>query len=246
MRAITLSGPITCAFLPQSPHSYRLAAIAHGLGKEVMLHLPMQALDSRKLGEGGLWFNMSRPQFVRTIRAGLEAVPHVSGVNNHMGSFLTQFDDPMQWLMEELKHHEGLYFIDSFTTIRSVAHQVASKNELPSMKRDVFLDAEIDPRSIRQQFNLLIRRAKQNGTAIAIGHPYPETLDFLEEHLGTLADHGIELLSVSDLIRRRQALDDPRGRSVLLAEHWGPQKDFRHRRAAVTQEPGSASHHAVQ
>lgn len=227
LRAIGLDGSITCAFLPNSPHARRLAALAHARDKEVMLHLPMQAIGARPLDDGGLRVTMSRRQFARTVHEGLQAVPHVRGVNNHMGSLLTQYPGRMQWLMEELKQHgEALYFVDSFTTFQSVAHAVAADNDLPSMRRDIFLDTHRDPAFIERQFELLIRRARESGAAIAIGHPYPETMAFLEANLGRLAESGIELLPVSALIARKRALADPRGGVVLAAERLGADNKF--------------------
>jgi uncharacterized protein len=222
LRAIALEGAVTCAFLPHAPHAGRLAQLAHARGKEIMLHLPMQAIGGRSLDDGGLRVTMTRGQFARAVQEGLRAVPHVRGVNNHMGSLLTQYSTRMQWLMEELKRHRGeLYFVDSFTTFRSVAHAVAAENELPTIRRDIFLDAQREPGFIEAQFEALIRRAREHGTAIAIGHPYPGTMSFLEANLDRLVAEGIELLPVSALIARRQALDDPPGGAVLAVDRWG-------------------------
>ncbi len=222
LRAISLDGAVTCAFLPRSPHARRLATLAHMRGKEIMLHLPMQAIGAQPLDDGGLRVTMSRRQFADLVHEALQAVPHVRGVNNHMGSLLTQYPTRMQWLVEELKQHTGrLYFVDSFTTFQSVAHTVAADNNLPSIKRDIFLDSRRDPAFIADQFESLIRRARENGTAIAIGHPHPETMAFLEANLDRLKALGIELLPVSELIVRRQALKDPRGGVVLAADRWG-------------------------
>lgn len=219
LRIIDLPGAVTCSFLPRSPHARRLASLAHQAGKEVMLHLPMQAMGSRRLDEGGLQVSMSRTRFADTVQAGLASLPHVRGVNNHMGSLLTQYRGRMQWLMDDLRAHDGdLYFVDSYTTFMSVAHAVAAENALPSMRRDVFLDADRDPAFIEQQFHRLIRTALDGGTAIAIGHPYPETLDFLEQNLDLLEAHGIELLPVSSLIERQRALSDTRVRLVLAEQ----------------------------
>lgn len=222
LRAISLDGAVTCAFLPRSPHARRLATLAHARGKEIMLHLPMQAVGGQALDDGGLRVTMSRSQFANLVHEGLQAVPYVRGVNNHMGSLLTQYPTRMQWLMEELKQHDGrLYFVDSFTTFQSVAYTVAAENKLPSIRRDIFLDNRRDPAFIAGQFELLIQRARENGTAIAIGHPHPETMAFLEANLDRLEALGIELLPVSELIMRRQALKDPRGGVVLAADRWG-------------------------
>jgi polysaccharide deacetylase 2 family uncharacterized protein YibQ len=223
-RTVALPGAITCSILPNTPHARRLATLAHESGKEVMLHLPMQALETPLLDDGGLVATMTRREFLRTVRQGLLAVPHVSGVNNHMGSLLTQFHGHMQWLMEELSHYDGLYFIDSFTSLRSVAHQVAVDHRVPTARRDVFLDDEVEEGAIAREFAHLIEVAQKKGTAIAIGHPHPQTLAFLEANIGRLREAGIELLPVSQLIRYRRLLDEET-RTVIASRTWSPAAD---------------------
>lgn len=205
-RIVQLPGAVTCAFLPHTPHAARLAALAASSGKEIMLHLPMQALDESRDDAGMLHLGMTQQEFAETVRDGLNFLPQVRGVNNHMGSLLTQSPLRMQWLMEELKRHEGLYFVDSFTSLRSVAWRVAESNHLPSVRRDVFLDASPEPELIRAQFESLLQRARKNGFAVAIAHPYPETVAFLEQRLATLEETGVKLLPVSRLIEQRMAL----------------------------------------
>ena len=218
-RVVRLPGAVTCAFLPHTPHAARFASLADALGKEVMLHLPMQALDVPVQSDPGmLRLGMGRPEFVRAVREGLQSLPHVRGVNNHMGSLLTQSPLRMEWLMDELGRHEGLYFVDSFTTLRSVAWQVAAERRLPSARRDVFLDASRDPALIRIQFELLLERARENGVAVGIGHPYPETVAFLEERLAGFEDGDVDLVPMSELILRREALRPATDEAILAGE----------------------------
>lgn len=200
-RAVNLPGAIACAFLPHAPHTRELALAAHARNKEILLHVPMQALASdKKLGPGSLTLDMDQHQFVRTLQQALKSVPHVSGVNNHMGSLLTSEHDHMVWLMRELQHRGDLFFVDSRTTAASVAHQVALENGVPSMQRDVFLDAERDPAFIARQFARAIHLAKLRGGALIIAHPYEETLDYLVWRLPDLEAEGVRLVSLQELM----------------------------------------------
>ena len=97
--AVNLPGALTYSVLPWRPYSAEIALRAHAEGKEVMLHLPMETTDGRAMGPGGLRTNMSRVEFARQVRSSLAAIPHVSGVNNHMGSLLTQHPGAMRWLL---------------------------------------------------------------------------------------------------------------------------------------------------
>lgn len=201
MRALRLPGAVTYAFLPHAPYSHALAETAHKLGKEVMLHLPMQAMDSnRLLGPGALTLNMSHSQFRKTLREDLDAIPHVAGINNHMGSLLTRHPGHMQWLMEEIEQRAGLYFIDSRTTHHTVAAQLAREHRIPARQRDVFLDDDPNPTAILYQLERLIDKAGRQGSAIGIGHPYDSTLSMLNVMIPQLAQAGIALVPVSELI----------------------------------------------
>lgn len=205
-RAVHLPGAVTLAFLPQTPHAHELATLAHRLKKEVMLHLPMESMHNQRMGPGGLTLDMTALQFTKQLQLDLDSVPHVVGVNNHMGSLLTQHPGHMQWLMLELRKRNNLYFVDSYTTKTSIAQQLANENWIPNLRRDVFLDHDRNPEMIRFHFRRLINKARQNGSALAIGHPFPETMKVLEEELPKLRAQGIRLLPVSQLVQ--QTMED--------------------------------------
>jgi polysaccharide deacetylase 2 family uncharacterized protein YibQ len=202
--AINLPGALTYSVLPRRPHSAEIALRAHTEGKEVMLHLPMQTTDGREMGPGGLHMNMSRVEFARQVRTSLAAIPYVSGVNNHMGSLLTQHSGAMRWLMEDLACFDRLYFVDSRTDVRTVARNLARAAGLSNAQRDVFLDNQQDAEYVRAQLRRLVAKARRQGSAIGIGHPYPETLRVLAEELPVLAAQGIQLLPVSRLVERER------------------------------------------
>ncbi len=203
-QAVDLPGAITYAVLPRRVYSVALAQRAHVAGKEVMLHLPMQASDGRRLGRGGLHLGLNRAEFARQVRLGLAAIPHAVGVNNHMGSLLTRHPGAMRWLMEDLGCFDRLYFVDSRTHVLTVARDSARAAGLSNAQRDVFLDNRQEPEYIRVQLRRLVAKAKQHGSAIAIGHPYPATLTVLAEELPALAAQGIRLVPVSRLVERER------------------------------------------
>ncbi len=203
-QVVNLPGPIACAFLPHGAYTPSLARSAHSNNKEVMLHLPMQSMDHHALDPGALTLDMTESVFTETLLRDLAAVPHVIGINNHMGSLLTRHPGHMYWLMTAIQSQAPLFFVDSRTTDRSVARQIAIENGVPNLKRDVFLDVERDRAAILQQFVKLVEKAYQTGTALGIGHPYPETLDVLESELADLHAYGLELVSVQQLIELKQ------------------------------------------
>ena len=204
LRALKLDGDITYAFLPRAPFTRQLAERAYRQQKEIMLHLPMESDAENRLGPGALTQCMSEKEFKNRVRTSLAAVPHVRGFNNHMGSYLTKNPRLMGWLMQALMFRDDLYFVDSRTTIDTVAQQEAERRHIATTRRDIFLDYERDAKIVADQLVELVHHAQRYGTALAIGHPYPETLAALEAWLPSLQQQGIELVPVSQLIQRRQ------------------------------------------
>jgi polysaccharide deacetylase 2 family uncharacterized protein YibQ len=198
--AIKLPGKVACAFLPYAPFTRSLAEQAYAGRKEVMLHLPMQAMNEDPRESGELSLDMTRLQFNRTLQEDLAAVPHVSGINNHKGSLLTRHPGHMAWLMQDMSRHGGLYFVDSRTTASTVARQLATEYRIPSIDRKVFLDNAPTIAAIQTQFRRLLDIARREGSALGIGHPHAETLAVLRQELARLDDYNIQLVSVSRLI----------------------------------------------
>jgi polysaccharide deacetylase 2 family uncharacterized protein YibQ len=201
-RAVFLPGPVACAFLPEGPFTRELAHEAHARDKEVMLHLPMQATGplQNTHGAGVLTLDMTRLQYLATLKRDLSVIPHVSGLNNHMGSLLTRHPGNMAWLMQALREHGNLFFVDSRTTSATVARRMAYEYGIPSSERNVFLDNEPEVPAIRRQFQRLLAIARRDGTALAIGHPYPATIEVLKEELQRLGQSGVRLVPVAQLI----------------------------------------------
>lgn len=201
-RTANLPGAVACAVLPATPYARRIAEQCHSSGKQVMLHMPMQPTEhNASLHPGMLRLGASRSDFAALLRTSLEDIPHVAGVNNHMGSLLTRHLTSMVWLMEELESRPHLFYVDSRTSPVSVAHAVARQRGVPSVSRDVFLDHDRSDTAIRRQFAEGLAVARRGGQVVMIGHPYPQTLRVLEEILPTLADRGFTLVHVADMIR---------------------------------------------
>ena len=220
-RTIELHSDITLAILPFTTHGRRLAEIALQQGREVMLHAPMEPL-SHPAWRNGLTRGMTEMELRGELQRMLDALPPISGVNNHMGSALTQEREMMDWVMAELAPR-GLFFIDSRTTPASRALSAAQAHAIPSARRDIFLDNVRTEDAIAQQFHALLKLARERGQAIAIGHPYPETLNFLEKALADLDD--VRLVPVSHLLTtptEAQANRASRIRSLSADTHQQP------------------------
>jgi polysaccharide deacetylase 2 family uncharacterized protein YibQ len=195
-------GKLTFAVLPFLEESENYAKILHDKGFEIMIHIPMEPLDypQEHPGAGALFTGDSRKMVKEKLDQMITGAPYARGANNHMGSRATQSRELMTWTMLYLKKRD-LYFIDSFTTEGSNAFELARKLELPSARRDIFLDNYKDFASINAQFEKLIEVAKDNGTAIGIGHIHSDNLlRVLNYQLPLLHKNGIKLVFASEAI----------------------------------------------
>ena len=205
-RALGLAGKVAYAVLPFGKFSAEHTRKAQIHGSEVLLHLPLEA-RSGNLHRAGLHSRQNKQELLASFRAALDSVPGVTGVNNHQGSLLTADAKRMHWLMFEMRSHPDLYFVDSMTHKDSVALKQARAQGIPSIRRDVFLDNDINIESVRKEFNRLIKRAKRDGYATAIGHPYPSTMAVLEDALKNNGkDLGVQLIMPSEMIRAQQGV----------------------------------------
>jgi len=216
MKAINLPGRLAYSFLPFVPYGRSLADQAVKSGKEIMLHAPMQSLAREPLGDGGLTMEMGEGELKRQFSAQLAAIPNIAGINNHMGSALTQNRESMAWVMTVIRQagDSSLFFVDSMTTDFSVAKKVADDYRVPALSRDVFLDHDESEQAVRNQFDRLIAIAKQRGYALAIGHPRVNTLKVLGEKLAELERYGVELVTVSRLVDMQARAAEVSGQTV--------------------------------
>jgi polysaccharide deacetylase 2 family uncharacterized protein YibQ len=196
-----LSFPLTVSVLPHLPLSSEVAEEAYRRGDEVMLHLPMQSESpTAKTEEVELRVGMNTKQVDSALAGMLETVPHAVGVNNHQGSRATADPALMAELMPELRRR-GLFFVDSRTLASTVAYDTAEQFGVRAASRNVFLDDSAKPEAVLRQLELAARDAERDGSAIAIGHPRPDTIAALAQGLPRLESRGVRLVFVSELVR---------------------------------------------
>lgn len=199
---LALPYPVAVAVIPFRPFSREVASSAHQRGREVLLHLPMEAQSGTENGEVEVLRISDPPEQVGGIvDRSLDAVPFITGVNNHMGSRFTEDPQRMRLVLERLKARQ-LFFLDSVTTPRSVAGKVAELVGVAYVARKVFLDDKVEEAAIQQQLDALLAAAKRDGQAVGIGHPHPETLAALQGFGERAKAAGVEIVAVGDLVGR--------------------------------------------
>jgi len=179
---LALPIPITLSLLPYAPYTPKIVQFARRTKHSVMLHLPMEPEGyplKANPGPGAIFTFMS-PQEIRwQLKQDLAMVPTAIGVNNHMGSKFTAYKKGMEIVLTELKKR-NLFFLDSLTTPKSLAKQIALQKKLPYIQRHIFLDNVPEKKYILTQLHKAELLAIQKKRVIAIGHPYPQTIATLQ------------------------------------------------------------------
>jgi len=166
----------------------------------LLLHLPMEPKGYPRLkpGPGALLIDMGTKEINKIIGASVKQIPGLRGVNHHMGSNFTERADKMSLVLTEIKKRK-LFYVDSRTTIKTVAYNQAKKMGVPVAKKSVFLDHDLSSKAIKFQFERLLGMARYSGTAVGIGHPHKETLQILKEYLDRLKKE-YNVVPVSELV----------------------------------------------
>jgi uncharacterized protein len=191
---------VTFSIIPGLNYSEEAARKLGTLGFQITLHLPMEPKEKNNLEPNTILTSMDEPQIKTIIDNDLASLPEVKGVNNHMGSKVTEDERTMSIVLDELKR-KRLFFLDSFVTADSIAKKLAEQKKIKFAKRDVFLDNSPDPAYIRQQVEQLKHKARQKGQAIGIGHDRKSTLEVLKEEIPKMEKDGFKLVFISELAR---------------------------------------------
>ncbi len=207
-QVMALDAPLTLAFLPYAPQLPEITAEAKATGHELLIHTPMQPLN-RDLNPGPLALleGMEKGEFDQALNTIFDSFEGYVGINNHMGSRLTQDEAAMGRVMKALAER-GLIFVDSKTIHTSVAARVAAENGIPFAERDVFLDHVDTIEFVKGALKKTEEAAYRKGYAIAIGHPKDATIQGLREWLPGLKEKGIEIVPVSRLVSTPKAQGD--------------------------------------
>jgi polysaccharide deacetylase 2 family uncharacterized protein YibQ len=199
---LSLQEPITVAIIPFSPLSEQTAQIAHQGGLEILLHLPLESINDTEANngiQGMITTDMSRQEIITTVARNLDQVPYIIGVNNHMGSKVTPIESLMNIILQQLKQRD-LFFVDSRTTGKSVAYDMALRLDIPTAQRHIFLDGELDEGYIKEKLIELFSLAQRRGEAVGICHPLPETLTVLKAYFRLAGEYGVKPVFISELV----------------------------------------------
>ncbi len=205
-QAIALPAPLTLSFLTYARELEGQVRLARAAGHEIMAHVPM-APDNGAADPGphALRPGLDAAELQREIDWHLGRLDSYVGINNHMGSRFMADDGAVRVVLRELKRR-GLMFLDSRTGPRTAAAPIAKRLALPFAERDVFLDDEPGAAAVAEALVAVERKARQQGYAIAIGHPKDATLAALAGWIAGARQAGLVPVPVSAVVRHRLSI----------------------------------------
>ena len=197
---LDIPAKLTFAVIPGHEHSRSFSKNAVSAGYEVIVHMPMENLGKTFGEEEFVLMNYFQDnELVRRVKEALEHIPEANGLNNHQGSRATETPRLMRLLAGVLKD-ENKFFIDSRTTMNTLAEETMRQFDVPTNRRNIFLDNELDEEKIYAQLIQLTDVAERKGIAIGIGHVKPQTLAVLKKHIPELQQKGFKFEFVSKLV----------------------------------------------
>lgn len=191
--------PLTYAVMPNKTYTSDCAKSGHDAGRKIFVHLPMEPLNTTSSETTYIAKDMNDSAVKTTANKLLAQVPYAVGMNNHQGSAATADSRIMKDVMSVLKDHK-LSYLDSRTNKDSIGEQTASTMGLATTRNNLFIDNDADVASVKSRLHQAGQIAKNNGSAVVIGHCRVNTAQAISEMIDELHQEGIDIVFVTDLM----------------------------------------------
>ena len=207
---LSIDAPLTCAVIPHVDNTENNTKRALESGKEVIVHMPMQAnvtLPLEWYGKEYISNIDNKQQVYDKLDRAFESVKGASGFNIHIGSGVCQYPAVVNNIYQ-YSIDNNLYFLDSRTHINTVCDKVAKEKNVVYLGRDDFLEP-MGARSYELAKHYLMmsaRLAKERGFAIVIGHVGSHggetTAKAIKDSISEIKALGVDIVPLSKLYNR--------------------------------------------
>ena len=193
---------LTVAILPHTTGAKDLADVCRSRGLEVVLNLPMEGLDYPRVdpGPGAILVDMSPGEIAKRVAKAHDQIGGARGVHTYMGALAVEDKDVMKVVLKEVADRRG-YFVESTSSTFSVVRETAAEVGAASIRlRDTIDGPGASLARIKENLEDVAARARQHGVAVGLVHPYPATVQALQELLPLWRSQGIELVPLSEIV----------------------------------------------
>jgi polysaccharide deacetylase 2 family uncharacterized protein YibQ len=200
-----LPGAVTLAYTAYARNLAQWVDLSRAAGHEVLLTLPMEPVDypANDPGPHTLLVSLSEAENRARLTWLMSRFAGYSGVVNLMGSRFTTEAGALKPVLDEL-NKRGLLFVDSRSSLSSVAGKMAGEIKLPRAVNNRFIDTKAARPEIDKRLEELEQIARSEGVAVGIGAPYPVTIERVAQWVQQLDGKGIALAPVSAVVDRQK------------------------------------------
>lgn len=197
-----LNIPFTISIIPYTPYATRDIKLAnlYKNKKEAIIHVPMEPLNNPP---HQIPMELKPDMDAKTLVARFERFraqfPGFIGFNNHMGSKMTQSSTAMSIILKQALKN-GMFYLDSFTTAKSIGYSLALKLGLPTQRRNYFSDSYSELRWENMYFDKAIALAIRKGYAVIVGHPRDNTYEAIIRADTEAKKRGVELVKLKECL----------------------------------------------
>jgi len=199
-----LPSQVAFAILPDLPYSEFVMEYFKFDERELLLHTPMEPHNGKiNAGDDVITAADDAITIINKLNKFYGQLSNVKGLNNHMGSKATENSEVMTTVLEWCRDN-SLFFVDSATTSKSVAYNIAVEIGVESAKRDIFLDV---PNPSLVTVKNYLETMKENYQAkediLVITHASTlERRDNLEYFINECIKMGYKLIPVSEYCQK--------------------------------------------
>ncbi len=192
---------VALSFSPYAKNLPTWFQLAREKGHEVLLDLPMEPVSfpNDDPGPKGLLTLLDTEQNLERLDWVLSQGSGQTGVVATMGSRFLASEQNLKPVLAVLKER-GLLFVDNGSSAESATRRLAGPLNLYHLVNDRVLDDGRPSRaSIRANLLEAEQLARSRGTALALGHPYPATLETIIAWASGLDSSGPALTRLREL-----------------------------------------------
>lgn len=198
---LSFSEPLTVSMVSSRRLSTWTAQIANEYKKEIVIMLPMEPLPAAfsRYDKSQIKLHYPEEKIKTIIREATDAIPSFAGFCNFYGSRVLQDSRVMQIIFSEVQNHHG-YFIITESGKKSIAEQMAKKQNLPFQKLDFTINTENSASVIADSLRYCAIIAQNTGKVLVRGRPTASFITALQNTLAQLKQNGIRLVYVSEIL----------------------------------------------
>jgi polysaccharide deacetylase 2 family uncharacterized protein YibQ len=194
----TLPPEVTLAFSPYADNLPALVRAARLRGHEVLLAIPMEpkGYPRNDPGEQTLLTSNSAARNLGLLKWSMGRFSGYVGIAAHEGGRFLGSREHLRPVLSEVKAR-GLMFLDPSTDGAGAAGALSTELGLPAAGVTAIIDGDPSRVSITAQLNAIAAKAKTSGYAVALGRPYPATIELVKGWLASFREHGLSAAPIT-------------------------------------------------